>query len=68
MVSPGFAAAAVHQAKPQCRSQLCLIAHVIRTLNSPMPTQVGRNVVHGSDSPENGERETGEAFLRRVDV
>ena len=22
--------------------------------------QTGRNVVHGSDSPENGERETGE--------
>lgn len=23
--------------------------------------QTGRNVVHGSDSPENGERETGES-------
>ena len=24
-----------------------------------MPGQVGRNVVHGSDSPDNGERELG---------
>lgn len=23
--------------------------------------QTGRNIVHGSDSPENGERETGES-------
>lgn len=32
-------------------------------LSAPLlspPAQVGRNVIHGSDSPENGERETGE--------
>lgn len=27
-----------------------------------LAVQTGRNVVHGSDSPENGERETGDAL------
>lgn len=30
----------------------------------PLPLQTGRNVVHGSDSPENGERETGASAVR----
>jgi nucleoside diphosphate kinase len=29
------------------------------TIRGDLAIQVGRNVVHGSDSPENGERETG---------
>eukprot|EP00983_Pelagomonas_calceolata_P033605 1051914-Pelagomonas_calceolata.AAC.2 len=29
------------------------------TIRGDFAIQVGRNVVHGSDSPENGERETG---------
>lgn len=31
------------------------------TIRGDFAVQVGRNVVHGSDSPENGERETGAA-------
>jgi len=30
------------------------------TIRGDFAIQVGRNVVHGSDSPDNGERETGE--------
>lgn len=30
------------------------------TIRGDFAIEVGRNVVHGSDSPENGERETGE--------
>ena len=30
------------------------------TIRGDLAVQTGRNVVHGSDSPENGERETGE--------
>jgi hypothetical protein len=30
------------------------------TIRGDFAIQVGRNVIHGSDSPENGERETGE--------
>ena len=40
---------------PGCR--LCHFLHPHPPM--PFPAQVGRNVVHGSDSPENGERETG---------
>ena len=29
------------------------------TIRGDLAVQTGRNVVHGSDSPENGERETG---------
>ena len=29
------------------------------TIRGDLAIQTGRNVVHGSDSPENGERETG---------
>ena len=29
------------------------------TIRGDLAIEVGRNVVHGSDSPENGERETG---------
>jgi nucleoside diphosphate kinase len=29
------------------------------TIRGDFAVEVGRNVVHGSDSPENGERETG---------
>ena len=29
------------------------------TIRGDFAIEVGRNVVHGSDSPENGERETG---------
>ena len=32
------------------------------TIRGDLAIQVGRNVVHGSDSPENGERETGAAL------
>jgi nucleoside-diphosphate kinase len=30
------------------------------TIRGDFAIEVGRNVIHGSDSPENGERETGE--------
>jgi hypothetical protein len=30
------------------------------TIRGDFAVEVGRNVIHGSDSPENGERETGE--------
>jgi nucleoside-diphosphate kinase len=33
------------------------------TIRGDFAVQTGRNVVHGSDSPENGERETGECLL-----
>ena len=29
------------------------------TIRGDLAVQTGRNVIHGSDSPENGERETG---------
>ncbi|KAM7273647.1 hypothetical protein ACFE04_028311 [Oxalis oulophora] len=32
------------------------------TIRGDLAVQTGRNVVHGSDSPENGEREIGKAF------
>ena len=32
------------------------------TIRGDLAIQTGRNVVHGSDSPENGERETGRHF------
>ena len=32
------------------------------TIRGDLAVQTGRNVVHGSDSPENGERETGAEF------
>jgi hypothetical protein len=32
------------------------------TIRGDFAIEVGRNVVHGSDSPESGERETGVAF------
>ena len=32
------------------------------TIRGDLAVQTGRNVVHGSDSPENGERETGETL------
>lgn len=32
------------------------------TIRGDFAIEVGRNIVHGSDSPENGERETGEAL------
>ena len=42
------------------------------TIRGDLAVQTGRNVVHGSDSPENGEREAGEAlhvpFWRRLPV
>jgi len=34
------------------------------TIRGDFAIQVGRNVIHGSDSPENGERETGACVLR----
>lgn len=33
------------------------------TIRGDLAVEVGRNVVHGSDSPENGERETGELLF-----
>lgn len=33
------------------------------TIRGDLAVEVGRNVVHGSDSPENGERETGEGTV-----
>jgi len=41
-------------ATDQCSSSL--------TFPTAVPPQTGRNVVHGSDSPENGERETGALY------
>lgn len=32
------------------------------TIRGDLAIQTGRNVVHGSDSPDNGERETGTEF------
>lgn len=38
------------------------------TIRGDLAVQTGRNVIHGSDSPENGERETGTCpFHRRGD-
>ena len=38
------------------------------TIRGDFAIEVGRNVIHGSDSPENGERETGEhvVFISRM--
>ena len=36
------------------------------TIRGDLAVQTGRNVVHGSDSPENGERETGAPALSLV--
>ncbi|MBA0857994.1 hypothetical protein Goshw_019927 [Gossypium schwendimanii] len=33
------------------------------TIRGDLAVQTGRNVVHGSDSPENGKRETGRFLL-----
>ena len=33
------------------------------TIRGDLAVQTGRNVVHGSDSPENGERETGAVYI-----
>ncbi len=33
------------------------------TIRGDFAIEVGRNVIHGSDSPENGERETGRSGL-----
>ena len=35
------------------------------TIRGDLAVQTGRNVVHGSDSPENGERETGKGEAMR---
>ena len=37
------------------------------TIRGDLAVEVGRNVVHGSDSPENGERETGERTKEEED-
>lgn len=37
------------------------------TIRGDLAVEVGRNVVHGSDSPENGERETGEEGRNHAD-
>ena len=34
------------------------------TIRGDLAVQTGRNVVHGSDSPENGEREAGQPLFR----
>jgi hypothetical protein len=36
------------------------------TIRGDLAVQTGRNVVHGSDSPENGERETGKHCCRDI--